>query len=110
MRAVHDLKCWGSFFREIVAGRKPFEVRINDRDYAVGDLLRLWEWSPNENAPTGVYVEVTVTSMLQGRCGLPSAVCVMGYDPMQAQHARGVDSRRASTIFGRPCASPERGA
>jgi hypothetical protein len=40
----HTLKCWPVFFAPILTGEKPFEIRLNDRDYEVGDILRLEEW------------------------------------------------------------------
>lgn len=43
---VHPVKCWPQHFELVVAGRKPFEIRRNDRDYWVGDALRLQEWNP----------------------------------------------------------------
>jgi hypothetical protein len=41
MRTIHTLKTWPEFFAALKAGSKTFEVRINDRDFKVGDILRL---------------------------------------------------------------------
>lgn len=38
---VIDLKTDDSVFRETVAGRKLFEIRVDDRQYQCGDVLRL---------------------------------------------------------------------
>lgn len=43
---THDLKCWVGFFEAVLDGRKPFEIRKNDRRYRVGDILHLREWDP----------------------------------------------------------------
>ena len=40
---IHQLKCESKFFQDIVAGVKTYEVRLNDRNYAVGDYLALNE-------------------------------------------------------------------
>ncbi|WP_239505037.1 DUF3850 domain-containing protein [Serratia marcescens] len=37
----HDLKILPEHFAAVVGGEKKAEFRINDRDYAVGDLLCL---------------------------------------------------------------------
>ena len=44
--AIHELKTWPVYFGAIVAGRKSVELRLNDRDYRVGDILALREWEP----------------------------------------------------------------
>ncbi|OMF50852.1 ASCH/PUA domain-containing protein [Paenibacillus peoriae] len=44
---THDLKILPKYFDAVCDGRKPFEVRKNDRNYQVGDLLDLKEWTPD---------------------------------------------------------------
>ena len=41
---VHYLKCRVLFYQDIVSGLKTFEIRQNDRNYQVGDILMLREW------------------------------------------------------------------
>ncbi|QVQ57040.1 ASC-1 transcription coactivator [Anabaena phage Elbi] len=43
----HELKTVNPFFTDVYEGRKNFEIRKNDRGYAVGDLLILREWTGN---------------------------------------------------------------
>ncbi len=43
----HDLKCWPDPFAEVKAGNKKFEWRYNDRDYAEGDRVTLYEYDPD---------------------------------------------------------------
>ncbi|MNG64094.1 hypothetical protein D3C73_216360 [compost metagenome] len=40
----HDLKILPKHFAAVFSGEKKAEIRINDRDYAVGDLLCLAEY------------------------------------------------------------------
>ena len=49
----HELKCWPEYFQEIWEYRKTFELRVNDRNYQVGDLLHLREWNPTTKEYTG---------------------------------------------------------
>lgn len=50
---MHQVKCWPPFYRAVKDGRKPFELRYNDRDYRVGDILLLREWLPEKGIYTG---------------------------------------------------------
>lgn len=59
---VHELKVWPEFYEPLKTGEKTFEVRLNDRDYRVGDLLHLREYKPGGDPPyTGrsIYRRVT---------------------------------------------------
>jgi len=62
----HDLKCWPEYFAAIVKGLKRFELRLNDRDFAVGDVLCLREYIPSEKRYTGSTTRVQITYMLTG--------------------------------------------
>jgi Domain of unknown function (DUF3850) len=42
----HTLKTWPEFFGPINDGTKTFEIRANDRNFQVGDELRLREFKP----------------------------------------------------------------
>ncbi len=44
MKVKHDLKILEEYFTPVVAGSKTFEIRKNDRDYQVGDVIVLCEW------------------------------------------------------------------
>lgn len=41
---IHNLKISPKYFDAVESGIKPFEVRKNDRLFAVGDALSLNEW------------------------------------------------------------------
>ena len=88
---IHDLKCWHEPFEAIFDGRKTYEIRgVRDRDFHVGDRLRLREWVPrvaldptdfgfiDKGSYTGrdLTVEVTYISAA-GTWGLPDDLCVL---------------------------------
>jgi hypothetical protein len=52
-RIEHRLKSWPQFFERIVSGEKTHELRRADRDFRVGDILRLREFDPQTNQFTG---------------------------------------------------------
>ncbi len=45
----HTLKCLRPFLERIQSGQKTFEIRKNDRDYQVGDILHLYEYDPKSS-------------------------------------------------------------
>lgn len=42
----HDLKTWTEYFQAVKSGDKTFEIRENDRNFKVGDVLLLREFIP----------------------------------------------------------------
>lgn len=81
---VHDLKCWPEYFAAVRDGFKPFEVRKNDRDFRVGDTLRLWEFDPKLGIHTGIYFQRRVTYALPGGSfGVDPDHIVMGLSTMR---------------------------
>ena len=66
MAKIHDLKILTQHFVDVKSGRKKAELRKNDRDFAVGDMLILREWTGTEY--TGRRVIVKITHILQN-CG-----------------------------------------
>jgi hypothetical protein len=62
----HDLKCWPEFFAPIYAGMKNFDLRRNDRNYQIGDIVKLREWIPETHSYTGREVVRHVVYVLAG--------------------------------------------
>ena len=61
-RQHHYLKIKPEYFRAIESGKKTFEVRFNDRNFQVYDILHLQEWVGDEY--TGRHIEAEVTYLL----------------------------------------------
>jgi len=61
---------------------KPFEVRKNDRDYQINDILWLKEFDPDKQEYTGNECRRRVTYILHGGdFGIEKGYCVMGLSP-----------------------------
>lgn len=79
---THRLKAHSRFYQAVIDGLKPFEVRRNDRDFQVGDILLLCEYEPElpeEDGYTGREQKVSVTFILKDSVfGIKPGYCVMG--------------------------------
>jgi hypothetical protein len=74
----HNLKTWPEAYDAVYADLKPWEFRKNDRDYRVGDTLRLLRWSPDSETYTGEEMRRRVVWILEGgRFGVPEGYCIM---------------------------------
>lgn len=71
----HKLKLAKMFFEDVRLGRKSFELRKNDRDYKIGDILELREMDNGE--PTGRVIEKEITYILEGFAGLKEDYCIL---------------------------------
>ncbi|MDB5455509.1 MAG: hypothetical protein JWP92_1094, partial [Caulobacter sp.] len=60
----HELKTWPQYFAAVRSGQKRFEIRRNDRDFKVGDILALREFDPESEAYTGQVEERQITFLL----------------------------------------------
>lgn len=49
---THAVKIEPRFYRMVINGLKPYEIRFNDRDYRVGDYLALNEWDAEKEEYT----------------------------------------------------------
>ena len=81
---VHELKTWPEYFQAIIDGIKPFEVRKNDRDYQVGDILLLREYDPIISEYTARDILVEVTYILDKKPFAPDGYVIMAIDPEKA--------------------------
>lgn len=61
----HELRTLPEYFLRVADGTKSFEVRRDDRIYAVGDRLWLREWSEDQGY-SGRDQWAVVTYILQG--------------------------------------------
>lgn len=93
---THHLKTWPAFYKAVTRAnpkrRKTFEVRRNDRGFAVGDTLVLQEWDPETESFTGRETPFEVTYVFRdgdkehrGPFDEPvvaGGYCVMGIDSL----------------------------
>ncbi len=83
---VHELKCEEPHWTDIREGRKRFELRFDDRDYRVGDILELTSWCTitsevRRPETAGQKIRVEVLHLIHGgrfgELGLKPGICCM---------------------------------
>lgn len=77
----HRLKLAKMFFDAVDTGKKSFELRKNDRNYQIGDILELHEM--NDGAETGRVTKKQVVYILEGFKGLEEGYCILGLDEVE---------------------------
>lgn len=75
----HELKTWPVAFELARSGAKMFEIRVNDRNFQVGDTLRLREYELETSHYTGREVWRRVTCVVTG-WGLPDGTVALGLE------------------------------
>ena len=75
MRKIIDLKIVQPHFDGVASGRKKAELRKDDRDFAVGDMLILREWKNGQY--TGRRLTATITHILKDFVGLTDGWAVL---------------------------------
>lgn len=80
MQTVHELKILPQYFEMVANGSKRFELRKDDRDYKVGDLLVLKEYDGKDY--TGRKLSAYIITYILRNCseyGLQDGYCILGF-------------------------------
>lgn len=79
MRSIHELKTWPVFFNKVWDGSKTAEIRQNDRDFIVGDLMDLKEFDPLTETYSGQWIEAEITDITTG-IGLADGFVMLSFE------------------------------
>ena len=72
---IHELKILPEYFEAVTDGTKRFELRKDDRGFAVGDEIVLKEWNGEEY--TGRSVKKPISYILKNYTGLAEGYAVL---------------------------------
>lgn len=76
---THELKTWPAYFIAVCNGEKTFEIRKDDRQFVIDDVLCLREWCPDLQEYTGRHELKRVSYVLRGgQFGVQEGYVVMG--------------------------------
>ncbi len=79
MERLHELKTWPEYFYAIENGTKTFELRVNDRDFQVGDILVLKEYRPHFETFTGREIRKRVSYVMSHGLAAENEILREGY-------------------------------
>lgn len=79
----HYLKTVQPYFSEIEKGSKTFEVRKNDRNFAVGDEVYLQEYDAKLKTYSGKEIRATITYLLNEFELIYLGACVFSFKVTQ---------------------------
>lgn len=77
-KKIHELKIYPTYYKAVSNGEKTFELRKNDRDYQVGDILNLKEWDGNKYTGHSMMRRISYIYSGNGNYGLSEGYCILG--------------------------------
>lgn len=75
---VHQLKIKREYYEAIISGQKKFELRKDDRGYAVGESLLLREWEKGRYTLRWIVVPIRYILRNCPEYGLATDHCILG--------------------------------
>lgn len=79
---THHLKTLQPHFSDVWFGRKTFEIRVNDRNFQVGDILLLKEWDNLLGIYSGKGIEAKISHVFKGPAfGLEAGYAILSFNP-----------------------------
>lgn len=91
-----ELKILPKFFEEVANGNKRAELRLNDRDFKVGDIYALREWDGKEY--TGRGITIRITHILQGYKGLEGNYCMFSFVTQKEDEEQAAQTERLAIL------------
>ena len=76
---IHELKISPEYYEAVRRNNKRFELRKDDRDFKVGDMIRLFEYKDGEY--TGRMTAIYKIKYILRNCpeyGLAEGYCILG--------------------------------
>ncbi len=74
---IHELKINPEYFKSVITGAKPFEIRRNDRDFKVGDFVALNEFD-DKSGYTGESALYEITYVMTSTEYVKEGFAVLG--------------------------------
>lgn len=86
---LHELKILPQYFEKVFNGEKRFEIRKDDRNFKVGDIIRLCEHNGNEFTGRDILYDITF-KLDGGEYGLEKGYCILSIKPYRSEMYLGI--------------------
>jgi hypothetical protein len=80
MSNIHTLKYIQPYFNQIWLGKKKAEIRKNDRDFKLGDIIYLQEYNKEKNTFSKYQIKIRITDILENFEGIELGYCMFSFD------------------------------
>lgn len=77
---LHELKILPKYYSKVTTGEKRFEIRKDDRNFAVGDIIRLKEFDGNKYTGRDSLYDI-IYKLDGGEYGLEKGYCILSIKP-----------------------------
>lgn len=74
---IHDLKIAPEYFGAVIRNEKTFEIRKDDRDYCVGDWVKLKEYQDGEFTGASTCFQISYILRDCPQYGLMEGYCIL---------------------------------
>lgn len=86
---LHELKILPQYYEKVRDGEKRFEIRKDDRNFKVGDIIRLCEHDGKEFTGKDLLYDVTY-KLDGGEYGLEKGYCILSIKPYRSKMYLGI--------------------
>lgn len=77
---LHELKILPKYYEKVRDGEKRFEIRKDDRNFKVGDIIRLCEHNGKEFTGKDLLYDI-IYKLDGGEYGLEKGYCILSIKP-----------------------------
>lgn len=86
---LHELKILPEYYEKVKEGEKRFELRKDDRNFQVGDLIRLCEYDGANYTGRDTLYEI-LYKLDGGQYGLEKGYCILSIKPYRSETYLGI--------------------